>query len=92
MRLRGGETYSAKETAELSGAYLAHEIGHLLFQFGHPFGQKSCVMNPTSMLRFREWYQQVDNAACPIGCRPEMSVGAVLPTFNTNWLRMASEP
>lgn len=91
LLLRGGEQYSGAEAAELSGAYLAHEIGHLLFQFGHPFGQKSCVMNPVSMLRFREWRQQIDGAACPIGSRPEMSVGAVPPYFNTNWLRMADE-
>ncbi|MDD5058806.1 MAG: hypothetical protein PHQ60_13135 [Sideroxydans sp.] len=92
VQMRGGETYSAEEAAQLSGTYLAHEIGHLLFQFGHPFGQKSCVMSPVRMLRFRAWSRQIDSAACPIGSRPEMSVGAVPPIFNSNWLRMAGEP
>ncbi len=92
VQMRGGETYSAEEAAQLSGTYLAHEIGHLLFQFGHPFGQKSCVMSPVSMLRFRAWSQQIDSAACPIGSRPEMRVGAVPPLFNTEWLRVAGEP
>jgi hypothetical protein len=87
--LRGGETYSDEEAAELSGAYLAHEIGHMLFQFGHPFGQKSCVMNPVSMLRFREWLHQIDSAACPIGSRAEMTPGAIPEYFNANWLKMS---
>jgi len=88
-QLRGGETYSDVEAAELSGTYLAHEIGHMLFQFGHPFGQKSCVMNPVSMLRFREWMQQLDNTACPIGSRAEMTPGAIPEYYNVNWLKMS---
>lgn len=91
-RMRGGEKYSDAEAAELSGAYLAHEIGHMLFHFGHPFGQKACVMNPVSMLRFREWLQQIDSAGCQIGSRPEMAVGAVPEYFNVDWLRMSLEP
>ncbi len=87
LLLRGGETYSATEAAELSGAYLAHEIGHLLFQFGHPFGQKSCVMNPVSMLRFREWSNQINSTNCKIGSRPEMTPGAIPEYYNTNWLQ-----
>jgi hypothetical protein len=86
--LRGGETYSEAEAAELSGAYLAHEIGHMLFQFGHPFGQKSCVMNPVSMLRFREWRNQINSANCPIGSRPEMMPGAIPEYYNTQWLQL----
>ena len=84
--LRGGETYSAIEAAELSGAYLAHEIGHMLFQFGHPFGQLTCVMNPVSMLRFREWRSRINSTDCPIGSRPEMRPGAVPEYYNVNWL------
>lgn len=91
-QLRGGERYSATEAAELSGAYLAHEIGHMLFHFGHPFGQKACVMNPVSMLRFREWLQHIDSAACPVGSRPEMVQGAVPEYVNVEWLRMSLEP
>jgi len=87
--LRGGETYSDTEAAKLAGAYLAHEIGHMLFQFGHPFGQKSCVMNPASMLRFREWFEQLDSAACPIGSRDEMKPGAIPEYYNVNWLKMS---
>ena len=87
--LRGGEIYSDEEAAELAGAYLAHEIGHMLFQFGHPFGQKACVMNPASMLRFREWQHQLDSAACPIGSRAEMTPGAVHEYYNVDWLKMS---
>ncbi len=91
VRLRGGEQYSDEDAAELAGAYLAHEIGHLLFQFGHPFGQTACVMNPVSMLQFREWFNQISGAGCPMGSRPEMTVGAIPQTFNPEWVRMAQE-
>lgn len=90
--LRGGETYSDAEAAELSGAYLAHEIGHMLFEFGHPFGQKACVMNPVSMLRFREWRDQINSADCRIGSRPEMTPGNIPEYYNDGWLAMAHRP
>ncbi|MBI5007994.1 MAG: hypothetical protein HZB95_12825 [Nitrosomonadales bacterium] len=87
-QLRGGEQYSEEIAAELAGAYLAHEIGHLLFQLGHPFGQKSCVMNPVSMLRFREWFQQIDGKQCAIGSRREMQPGTIPPSFNQDWVEL----
>ena len=87
-RLRGGEEYSEADAAELSGAYLAHEIGHLLMQLGHPFGQKACVMNPVSMLQFREWFNQINGANCPLGSRAEMTAGNIPPTFNPVWVLM----
>jgi len=89
--LRGGEQYSKEDAAELAGAYLAHEIGHLLFQFGHPFGQTACVMNPASMLKFREWFDQVNNTNCPIGSRPEMTPGNIPPNYNVEWVRLAQQ-
>ncbi|MDO8990662.1 MAG: hypothetical protein Q7U91_13645 [Sideroxyarcus sp.] len=91
-RMRGDDDYSETDAAELSGAYLAHEIGHLLLQLGHPFGQKACVMNPASMLRFRQWFYQVYGAGCLIGSRPEMNLGAIPPTYNATWVRMAQQP
>ncbi|MDO8926737.1 MAG: hypothetical protein Q7U94_07505 [Sideroxyarcus sp.] len=90
-QLRDGD-YSEELAAELAGAYLAHEIGHLLFQLGHPFGQKACAMNPVSMLRFREWYTQINGKECPIGSRPEMRAGAIPPSFNGDWLKLTPAP
>lgn len=87
--LRGDEDYSPTQAAQLSGAYLTHEIGHMLFRFGHPFGQKTCVMDPASMLLYRSWYEHLDAARCPIGSRPEMRVGAIPEIYNEKWLRMA---
>lgn len=89
LLLRGGERYSDKKAAELAGTYLAHEIGHLLFRFGHPFGQKTCVMNPVSMLRFRIWFQQLDAMACAMGSRPEMTPGAIPVYYNAQWQKMS---
>ncbi len=87
-KLRGDEDYTPEQAAELSGAYLAHEIGHLLFRFGHPFGKQACVMNPASMLHYRSWYQQLDAQRCAIGSMPEMQPGAIPEIYNEDWLRM----
>jgi hypothetical protein len=85
--LRGGESYTEEQAAELAGVYLAHEIGHMLFRLGHPFGKQACVMNPVSMLHFREWKEHLDAAQCRIGSLPEMEVGAIPEYYNTEWLR-----
>ena len=49
-------------------------------------------MNPVSMLRFREWFNQVNGADCPMGSRPEMTVGNIPQTFNPEWVQMAQKP
>jgi hypothetical protein len=90
--LRGDEDYTPTQAAELSGAYLAHEIGHLLFKFGHPFGAQACVMNPASMLHYRAWHEGLDAQHCRIGSLPEMRVGAIPEVYNLDWLRMAQQP
>lgn len=74
--LRGNEAYTPAESAKFAGAYLTHEVGHLLFHFGHPFGQTQCVMNPSSLLRFREWYQATNKAHCPFESHAQMVPGA----------------
>jgi hypothetical protein len=64
--LRGGESYSEAESARLAGTLLVHELGHELFDFGHPYGKTACVMDPPEMLRFREWAARLS----PRDCRP----------------------
>jgi hypothetical protein len=64
--LRGDESYSEADAAEFAGLLLVHEIGHQLFDFGHPYGKTACVMNPPDLLRFREWARQLS----PGGCKP----------------------
>src|SRR5262249_15921636 len=44
--LRGDETYSEADGARYAGLLLVHEIGHQLFDLGHAYGKKACVMNP----------------------------------------------
>ena len=75
--LRQGETYSPKEAAKLAGIGATHEIGHQLFHFGHPFGARSCVMNPPPLLAFRAWANHLSPKECSIGMVPEMRAGAV---------------
>jgi hypothetical protein len=64
--LRGGESYSETDSARFAGSLLVHEIGHQLFDLGHPYGKRACVMNPPELLRFREWVAQLS----PKDCKP----------------------
>jgi hypothetical protein len=49
-------------------------------------------MNPASMLKFREWFYQIYSAGCLLDSRPEMTPGAIPPTYNAAWVKMATKP
>jgi hypothetical protein len=65
--LRGDETYSEADSARFAGFLLVHEIGHQLFHLGHPYGRRSCVMNPPELLHFRSWVESLSPRDCPMG-------------------------
>lgn len=67
--LRGNETYSEEDSARFAGYLLVHEIGHQLFDYGHSYGRRACVMNPPEMLHFREWVERLSPEGCPIEAR-----------------------
>ena len=77
VSMRGGERYEPLEAARLAGTLAAHELGHLLFHYGHPFGVPACVMSPVPMLRFRAAASKLDATACKDANIPEMKPGAV---------------
>ena len=81
--LGDGDAYDGVEAARLAGAYLAHEIGHQLFHFGHPYGNPACVMHPVSLLKFREWYERLNPTKCRVGSEPAMTPGAINIYFYT---------
>lgn len=74
--LRGNESYSRTDSARFAGFLLVHEIGHQLFHLGHPYGRRSCVMNPTEMLHFRSWVEGFSPEDCPLA-----DSGAMKPGF-----------
>ena len=69
-------SYTPQEAARFAGAYLTHEVGHLLFHFGHPFGRTRCVMNPSTLLIFRGWYDATYAGNCAFESHPQMTPGA----------------
>ena len=75
-KMRDGETYEGHEAAVLSGISAAHEIGHQLFHFSHPYGAQACLMNPVEMFAYRAWAAKLSAQDCPIGSRPELKPGA----------------
>lgn len=83
--LRQDESYSEKQIIDYSAALLTHELGHLLLHLGHPFGNRHCIMSPTTMLNYRDWYDQLDASLCGIGSSPEMTPGAVKIDYNRRW-------
>ena len=75
VKLRGGERYTPQEAARLAGLSGAHEIGHQLFHFTHPFGQPACLMSPVPMFGYRAWAAKLSAKDCPIGSSPAMTPG-----------------
>ena len=73
--LRGGAEYARRDALRYAGLLLAHEIGHLLFHLGHPYGRSACIMSPPPLLHFREWADGLAPAQCPIEARGPMSPG-----------------
>ncbi|MDA0230628.1 MAG: hypothetical protein O3B21_10635 [Proteobacteria bacterium] len=86
VQLRGGARYDEEHAARLAGAYLAHEIGHLLLHLGHPFNQSACVMNPAQLLDFQTWYDNLDAGRCALGSSAEMVPGAAKLSYNASWV------
>jgi hypothetical protein len=83
--LRQDETYSEDQIINYSAALLAHELGHLLLHLGHPFGNKLCIMSPTVMLNYRDWYDNLDAEQCAVGSSKDMQPGAVTIDYNRSW-------
>jgi hypothetical protein len=54
IQLRGGTKYSENEAARLAGAYLAHELGHVLLHLGHPFQPRRLRHEPGPIARFQK--------------------------------------
>ncbi len=76
-KLRGGVDYTEEEGIALSGAYLTHELGHMLLHLDHPFGRSQCVMTPVPLLDVRAWYKGLDASKCAIGSSKAMTPGAM---------------
>jgi len=84
-RLRSDKSYTEEQVINYAAALLTHELGHLLFHFGHPFGNKSCIMSPTMMLNYREWYDNLDARKCVVGSSIDMTPGSAKIDYNRSW-------
>ena len=77
VELRNGDTYSRDEALSYAGVMLAHEMGHQLFHFGHPWSNDACVMRPAEVLDFASWVKRLEAKRCRIGSSPAMMPGTV---------------
>ena len=73
--LRNGETYSREKALSYAGVMLAHEMGHQLFQLGHPWSNEACLMRPAEALDFASWVKKLNAEKCQIGSSPAMKPG-----------------
>ncbi len=85
MDVNQDKTYSEQQIINYSAALLTHELGHLLLHLGHPFGDKHCIMSPTVMLNYRQWYDNLDAGQCAIGSSAAMTPGAAKIIYNRRW-------
>ncbi len=83
--LRQDETYTEQQIINYSAALLTHELGHLLLHLGHPFGNSHCIMSPTVMLNYRDWYKNLDAEQCTVGSSNDMMPAAVELEYNRRW-------
>ena len=83
--LRQDETYSENQIINYSAALLTHELGHMLLHLGHPFGNKHCIMSPTMMLNYRQWYDDLDADKCAVGSSKDMKPGSAKIEYNRGW-------
>jgi len=83
--LRQDKTYSEAQIIDYAAALLTHELGHMLLHLGHPFGDNGCIMSPTTMLNYREWYNALDSRQCPPGSSQQMMPGAATIEYNRSW-------
>lgn len=83
--LRQDESYTGDQIINYSAALLTHELGHLLLHLGHPFGNNNCIMSPTVMLNYRDWYDNLDAERCAVGSSSGMKPGAASITYNRSW-------
>lgn len=83
--LRQDKTYSDEQIVDYAAALLTHELGHMLLHLGHPFGDKTCIMSPTTLLNYRDWYNNLDSNKCSIGSNEQMTPGAAKIDYNRNW-------
>jgi len=84
-KLRDDTAYSDEQITDYAAALLTHEVGHMLLHLGHPFGNASCIMSPTPLLKYRSWYQSLDAEKCKVGSEPQMQPGAAKLEYNVNW-------
>jgi hypothetical protein len=84
-RLRQDSHYSDQQVVNYSAALLTHELGHMLLHLGHPFARKYCIMSPTTMLDYRDWYDNLDPARCRVNSSKEMQPGAAKIMYNPGW-------
>jgi len=84
-KLRDDKHYTDEQIINYVAALLTHELGHLFFHYGHPFNAPGCIMNPTPVLKYRQWYEGFDVEACKSGQYPMMQPGAARIDFNPDW-------
>lgn len=75
----GAKPVNRLRAARLTGAYLAHELGHQLLHLGHPFDNDACIMTPARLLDIHSWYAQTQQSAerCAVGSGSQMHPGVI---------------
>jgi len=76
-QMRANETYTDDEAMRYAALVLVHELGHMLFHFGHPHGRAACVMNLPLLLHYRAWANQLSAADCKPSSSAAMTPGFV---------------
>ncbi|MCP5145058.1 MAG: hypothetical protein H6978_09585 [Gammaproteobacteria bacterium] len=85
-RLMALPVLKREEQVQYAAATLTHELGHLLFHFGHPYHNTACIMHPVPGFNHREHFAALEPSRCEPGSEPEMQPGAATIQFYSGWL------
>jgi hypothetical protein len=85
VQLRNDEHYTSEQITTYAAALLVHELGHLLLHLGHPFGNHNCIMSPTPLLKYRQWYDELDASQCLLGSEEMMMPGVAEIGYRADW-------
>ena len=79
--LRHQQSLSNDEITSYLALIITHELGHLLFHYGHPYGKKACIMSPMPLINYKQWQRDINAEQCKAGNYPSMKKDSIKLTY-----------
>ncbi len=84
QKLRNEKRVSQQDISTYLSLIITHEVGHLLFHYGHPYGKKECIMSPMPLINYKNWLADINIKKCQKGDNKSMQKGSVKLYYQTD--------